>query len=354
VIPNRQNRIRAELRSAGLDAIVITHPPNIRYLTGLNASTAVCVLTQSRGSLIVDFSYATAAADAANRSGLDIEVASGSLDDATVELIRRLDLERVGIEGAHLVVARFARLAESGASVVSTDRVVEGLRAVKDDEEIAILREAARRISRVALRAREWAVPGADELEVAAAVDAAMRDAGFERPAFDTIVGSGPNGALPHGRPTRRKLAGGEGVVLDFGGVYDGYCVDLTRTVLIGRVPEGFRRMFDAVREAHAAAIAAVASGVPATDIDGAARRVLERHGLGAAFGHGTGHGLGLEVHEEPRISRTAPAEPVLAGMVFTIEPGVYVPGVGGVRIEDDVLVTKDGCEVLTDVPIEL
>jgi Xaa-Pro aminopeptidase len=356
VISKRRERVRAELARADLDALVVTHPANVRYLTGLHASTAICIVTQGDCSLIVDFRYATAAGELAAAHSLDVHVASGSLDDAAIELLARRGTARIGVEGAHLVIARFNRLVEglSGATLTSTAGVVERLRAIKDEDEIATLREAARRISAVARRARQWVVPGAAELEVAAAVDAAMRAAGFERPAFDTIVGSGPNGALPHGRPTQRRLADGEGVVLDFGGVYDGYCVDLTRTLLIGRVPEVFRRMFEAVREAHASAIAAVAAGVAAADIDGAARRVLERHGLGGAFGHGTGHGLGLEVHEDPRISRTAAADPVLTGMVFTIEPGVYVPGVGGVRIEDDILVVNGGCEVLTDVPIEL
>ena len=182
-----------------------------------------------------------------------------------------------------------------------------------------------------------------------------MRAAGFDRPAFDTIVASGPNAALPHARPTDRVVGASEGVLLDFGGVYDGYCVDLTRTVHVGPMPEGFRRLFDAVREAQQAAIAAVKPGALPVDIDAAARTVMVRHGLGDAFGHGTGHGLGLEVHEEPRVSPLAPpGEPVAAGMVLTIEPGAYVPGTGGVRIEDDVLVTPGGCEWLTDVPIEL
>ena len=150
-------------------------------------------------------------------------------------------------------------------------------------------------------------------------------------------------------------LGPGDGVVLDFGGVYDGYCVDLTRTLHLGVPDADFRRLFGAVAEAHGAALASVTPGARAIDIDGAARRVLERHGLLEAFGHGTGHGLGLEAHEEPRISPLAPAgERVVAGMVFTIEPGAYVPGVGGVRIEDDVLVTDGGCELLTNVPMDL
>ena len=352
---------------AGIDGLVVTHPPNIRYLTGLNASSGIAVLGRSRAALLVDFRYA-AAAQALAGPGLAVQVVDGPLDDAAVEWIRQSGLARVGVEGEHLTVARFNRLAsgvartrypmgEAQAAAVLTpvEKLVAGVRAVKDDAEIATLREAGRRLSAVARGARRWVHAGATELEVAAAVDAAVRDAGFERPAFETIVASGPNGALPHARPTARRLAEGDGVVLDFGGVYDGYCVDLTRTMAVGPVSAEFRRLFDAVREAQAAAIAAVSPGAAAADIDGAARRVLEAYGLGDAFGHGTGHGLGLEVHEEPRISRhTPPDERVAAGMVFTIEPGAYVKGLGGVRLEDDVLVVDGGCELLTDVPIEL
>jgi Xaa-Pro aminopeptidase len=198
--------------------------------------------------------------------------------------------------------------------------------------------------------------PGRRERDVAADVDAALLRAGFERPAFETIVASGPNSALPHARPGDRRLEGGDAVVLDFGGVYDGYCVDLTRTVQLAPVTADFGRIFAAVKAAHAAALAAVRPGIPASDVDAAARDTLTRHGLGHAFVHGTGHGLGLEVHEEPRIGRagsTGSGESLRPGMVFTIEPGAYIPGFGGVRIEDDVLVGEGACEVLTDVPIE-
>jgi Xaa-Pro aminopeptidase len=364
---DRLARVEAAMAAAGLDAFIVSHPPNIRYLTGLDASTAVVVVSRGSATLVVDFRYAAAARALAGPT-LAVEVANGSLDDAAAAVLRAAPASRVGVEGESFSVARFNRLASllarpqlplgdgsSGPALMSTERLMGRIRAVKDAGEIAVLREAGHRLSEVARQLRHWARPGRTEREVAALIDDAMRGAGFERPAFETIVASGPNGALPHARPTARRLAAGDGVVLDFGGVYDGYCVDLTRTVSLGPMSDGFRRLFDAVRDAQTAALAAVMPGAAAADIDGAARWVLETRGLGEAFGHGTGHGLGLEVHEEPRISRhTAPDERVQPGMVFTVEPGAYVQGLGGVRIEDDVLVVAGGCELLTNVPIEL
>ena len=366
----RRARAQAHLQALGLDAVIVSHPPNIRYLTGLNASAGLLVLGVRDSVLLVDFRYAaTARALADGTERLSVEVGEGTIDAGLPQVLRRLGAGRAGVEGEHLSVGRFNRLSamlavpelqplasdESAPALLTTERFVERMRAVKDAAEIETLREAGRRISAVARRARTWVRPGLTEQAIAASVDAAMREAGFERPAFETIVASGPNGALPHARPTARVVQAQEGVLLDFGGVYDGYCVDLSRTLHIGPMTAPFRRLFDAVREAQAAAIGAVRAGVLPEAIDGAARRVLERHGLGEAFGHGTGHGLGLEVHEEPRLSRLAAgAEPLQAGMIVTIEPGAYVPGIGGVRIEDDVLVTMDGCERLTDVPIEL
>jgi Xaa-Pro aminopeptidase len=232
--------------------------------------------------------------------------------------------------------------------------VIEQLRLVKDGFEIALLREAARRLTPVAARAVAAVRPGVTEREVAGTIEAALREAGYERPAFETIVASGPNAALPHYRAGDRKLEPGDVVVLDFGGVLDGYCSDLTRTVSVGPPTDEARRVYGAVLEAQQAAIAAVRPGVLTADVDGAARSLLHARGLGEAFGHGTGHGLGLDVHEEPRITRPRTDMPPVAltpGMVFTVEPGAYLPGWGGVRIEDDVLVTGDGCEVLTAVP---
>jgi len=362
----RLARVRAHADTLSLDAFVVTHLPNVRYLTGFAGTAGLVVLTRSRCFLIVDFRYVTAAQTLAADLGDDlvsVDVSERSYDEALVRLLHRERSARIGVEGASLPVGRFNALSASlraspgetaATALVPTERLVERVRMVKDDGELAIFREAGRRLSAIARRLPSFVAPGLRERDVAFAIDMAMHEAGFTRPAFDTIAASGPNSALPHARPTGRALALGEPTVLDFGGVYDGYCVDLTRTVQLGPASPELEQLYEAVELAQQTAIAAVRPGVRPSAIDAAAREVLEAHGLGAAFGHGTGHGLGLEIHEDPRISRAVaglPDDPVEPGMVFTIEPGAYVPGVGGVRIEDDVLVTAEGCEVLTEAP---
>ncbi len=368
---NRLLRARGELRAASLDALVVTHPPNVRYLTGFAGSAGLVILTPTRCLLLADFRYA-AAARAVVESHPDLSEAIAvvlpprSYDETLVELLKETGASRIGIEGAWMPVSRFNRLARAlsgpapslaalspGPVLVPTERLIEKGRLLKDEDEIAALREAARRLVRVADEALGFVSEGRSEIEVAGDIDGAIRRQGFERPAFETIVASGPNSARPHARPSGRVLRHGEGVLLDFGGVYDGYCVDLTRTVQLGHWSRELRRVFNAVAEAQRAAIATVRPGVAAGAVDAAAREVLDRHGLGEAFGHGTGHGLGLEVHEEPRLGRPiAGTEDVLLapGMVFTVEPGAYLEGLGGVRIEDDVLVTDMGCDVLTGI----
>ncbi len=363
----RLSRVRENVRALGIDALVVTHLPNIRYLTGFAGSAGAALVLPRACRLIVDFRYVTAATElTASLGGLvTLETFDRSYDEAIVDLLRREGSQRVGIEAAYLPVARFNAMSAGLASraalpvdsshaapaLVPTERVVERARMIKDQVEIETLREAGRRLGRIATEAHKLVREGRTEREIAADLESAMRQEGFTRPAFETIVASGPHSAFPHARPTDRRVAAGEPTVLDFGGVYDGYCVDLTRTVQLGAISQPQERLYAAVREAQQSAIEAVRPGVAASSIDAAAREVLERHGLGEAFGHGTGHGLGLEVHEEPRIARLSPRLPdqvLEPGMVFTIEPGAYVPGLGGVRIEDDVLVTDHGCEVLT------
>ena len=363
----RISRVRQFLAEQRLDALIVTHLPNVFYLTNFSGSAAVVVLTRTDTRFITDFRYVSVVESLlASETGCPeatLVRVDHSYDETLAEVVRHLDGARVGFEAAHVSVKRHDWLRSAltdtaGLSLVPTDGVIERARRRKDAHETTTLRTAARLLSRMVPDAFAAVRAGQTERQVAAHVDWLVRQAGFERPAFETIVASGPNTALPHARPGTRALRTGDLVMLDFGGVYDGYCVDLTRMASLGEPDPQVRRLFDAVAQAQAAALATIREGISASDVDAAARGTLEGFGLAEAFGHGTGHGLGIEVHEEPRIGRRRPQgqpdaiDSVLeAGMTFTVEPGVYLPGTGGIRLEDDVLVTREGYELLTDAP---
>jgi Xaa-Pro aminopeptidase len=368
-LSERLRAVRQELAARAIDALVLTSRPNVLYLTNFTGSAAIVVLTQDRVHFLTDSRYMTALAESGRTAwacpDLDVVQVSGSYDGALVDLIASAAFGSVGFEAADLTVARHTWLIDelkrrgAATGLVATEGIVEALRVRKDDYEISTLREAAHRLSDVARRVLKDVRPGVSEAEFAFTVNTRIHEGGFSRTAFDTIVASGPNSALPHAVPGERILSEGDLVVLDFGGVYRSYCVDLTRTVSLGPASTRAREVYDAVRRAHGRAIAAVVPGRSRFDIDAAARRSLVESGLGDAFGHGTGHGLGIEVHENPRITQRrqdvdSMDDAVAAGMVFTIEPGAYLAGWGGVRIEDDVLVTDGGVEVLTDVTTDL
>jgi len=380
-LSRRHQTVRNELAARGLDALLVTALPNILYLTNFTGSSATVVLTADRLFFMTDFRYIETVSamhgTAYHVPDLELVTVEGSYDATLAAFLSSRPWKRVGFEAAHMTVARLGWLTATlaagdtsssasekrehapSAELVATEGVVEHARVRKDDYEIATLREAGRRLSEVAADVVTMVRRGQTERDLALAIDVRIRQAGFERSAFDTIAASGPNAALPHAHPGERTITEGDLVVLDFGGVYDSYCVDLTRTVSVGRASSRAREVHAAVREARDRAIASVAPGRSRFEIDAAARDTLAAHGLGEAFGHGTGHGLGIEVHEDPRITRRRPDvdaqdEAVAPGMIFTIEPGAYIPGWGGVRIEDDVLVTQDGVEVLTDVSTEL
>jgi Xaa-Pro aminopeptidase len=344
-----------------LDALVVSTPVNVRYLTGFTGTTALFVASSRGHRFITDGRY-DALVREWMREGrfarLEIDRVDLRYDLTLAACLERLGVRRVGFEAGHVTVATLRRWQEAASAVEwrPTDGVVEGQRLIKDVMELEVFRRAAKSLSRVASAARTWLAIDRSEQEVARDVDRALEREGFERPAFDTIVASGPNSAYPHARATDRRLRAGDLVLLDFGGVLDGYCVDLTRMASMGPVESAAGRLFAAVQAAQDAAIRAIRAGVAGSDVDRAARSTLESHGLGAAFLHGTGHGLGLEVHEAPRLARAeSGATDVLeAGMVCTVEPGAYVEGLGGVRLEDDVLVTPAGVEVLTDAPRDL
>jgi Xaa-Pro aminopeptidase len=370
-LSRRHRAIANQLAARHLDALVVTALPNILYLTNFTGSSAIVVISSERLQFITDFRYVTAVEAMRGTPyecpGLELVTVDGSYDAALAAVLTRSS-RAIGFEAAHLTVSRHqwltSTIAESTAppTLVATEGIVERARLRKDEYELAALREGARRLSEVARGVFTEIRVGRTEREIAQAVDGRILAAGFSRPAFDTIVAGGQNAALPHAHPGERRLIESDLVVLDFGGVYDSYCVDLTRTVSVGRAGSRQRDVHGAVVEAHDRAIAAVRPGQSRFAIDAAARDALAARGLGEAFGHGTGHGLGIEVHEDPRITRSDPGrssraeidDSVSAGMVFTIEPGAYLAGWGGVRIEDDVLVTDGGVDVLTDVTTDL
>jgi Xaa-Pro aminopeptidase len=353
--------LQAYLDARQLEAIVVSAPVNITYLSGFEGTAGLLLVTRQRRFLMVDGRYEVAARTAltAGRLGpVTIERVEGRYDGTLASIIRREVVTSVGFEATHVTVALSKTWQRAAPEIewISTERVVEGQRLIKDAREIETFRRAAGSLIEMTSHLPAIVLRGRTEQEIATSIDSALLDAGFERPAFTTIVASGPNSALPHARPSARRIEAGDLVVLDFGGVLDGYCVDLTRMAAVGSPTASAMALYESVREANASAVRAVRPGVPASDIDRAARAVLEEKNLGETFRHATGHGLGLEVHEAPRLARSdaEPQERLEAGMVFAIEPGAYVEGIGGVRLEDDVLVTPEGCEVLTKVPHDL
>ncbi len=361
----RRHALAPAVQAAGVDALVIAHRANIAYLTSFFGTAGLLVALPEELHLISDSRYGEALRErAAALPWLTASVvAPGStVDETLIDLLARSGVRRIGIEGDAVTLRQHldwtARLATAapGAEWQPVDGTVERLRIRKDAWETATLREAGRRLSDVAKCIIPKALAGLAERELAAEIEWELRRTGFDKPAFDTIVASGPNAAVPHHRPGDRVLADGDLVVIDFGGMFRGYAVDMTRTVVIGPAWTARQRTcWQAVWEAQQAAFAAVAPGVPGDDVDDVARRSLEAAGLAEAFGHGLGHGLGLEVHEQPRLARRRPGVSLGAletGMVFTLEPGVYFPGWGGIRIEDDVWLAEAGPTWLTE-PIE-
>jgi Xaa-Pro aminopeptidase len=368
-LKRRQRQVREAASRQGIEALIVTTRSNISYLTNFNGSASLVVLTPDKVSFITDFRYVTALENLQKSANacpdLELVVVDGTYETTLIGVIGLLGAIRVGFEGSNLTVSRHQLLTKAlanpdgtGSALIPTDQLVEQIRVVKDEEEIETFRAAARLLSDVARGVFEEIAHGRTERDIALAIDNRIRRAGFERPAFETIVASGPGAALPHAVPGERRLSENDLVVLDFGGVYDSYCVDLTRTVSVGRADDRAREVYGAVLEAHDRAIRTVQPGASRFAVDAAARDWLTGCGLGEAFGHGTGHGLGLDIHEGPRITRrtsdAAGDEQLTPGMVFTIEPGAYLPGWGGVRIEDDVLVTEHGVEVLTSVTTDL
>ncbi|HLY98298.1 MAG TPA: Xaa-Pro peptidase family protein [Candidatus Angelobacter sp.] len=354
----RQQKLAAELARYGVDALLVTHLPNIRYLCGFTGSAGAMLIVAGkkapRVTLFTDGRYTQQAATEVQQGKVTISKQPAWM--AAALRARQAGVSRLGFEPGHLTFALYQELSRQLRGKVSMKPVAgltEHLREVKDSDEIEQIREAAALGCGLFASVIAGICPGIAETTVAGELEKLARSAGAEKMSFDTIVASGPRSALPHGRASSHGIPDSGFIILDYGVILAGYCSDMTRTVHVGPVSTKGRRMYETVREAQLASIAAVKPGAEAGDVDKAGREVIRKAGFGAYFTHSTGHGVGIEIHESPRLAK-GQTQKLVPGMIITIEPGVYLPDEGGVRIEDMVLVTESGCEVLTPVSKDL
>jgi Xaa-Pro aminopeptidase len=355
VIANRLKRVRDALEAAGANTLLEGHPANVYYLSGFTGDSGMLLVEPSSVTLFTDGRFTIQAKGEA--PGVRTHIHRGGPIVASVgTYLHRKSRIRAVISPSRFTLADWTGLKKAGGKGIrwlALDGLVDKLRAVKDASEIDKIRDAARVGSEVMEETIRMVQPGVRELDLAAEIGYRMRRKGASGESFEAIVAAGPRSALPHARPTKRQIGRNELVVLDLGAILRGYCSDLTRTVYVGRAPTRVRRWYQAVLEAQSAAREAVKAGVTTGAVDAAARGVLQRKGLGRYFVHSTGHGIGLEIHEDPRLARGQKGL-LENGNVITLEPGVYIEGVGGIRIEDDAVVTPRGAEILTTAPREL
>lgn len=358
MIDSRPRRIAAlvdGLSAAHLDGLLLTGLSNIRYLTGFSGSSALLVVTPRDVLLITDFRYQTQVADEVGDLARIVIEASSLWTGLWQQLASLPSIKVLGFETAHITHRDFQRLVEAGSRWQwrPTVDLVETLRERKDAGEIAQVQAAADVATRALARTLPAVHAGLTELEVAGVLEKALRDEGSEGFPFPSIVASGPRSALPHARSSTRAIEDGDFLLMDFGAEVGGYCSDVTRTVVVGKATDEQRRVYEVVRSANERAATGIRAGMTGRDADAIARQYIERAGYGDLFGHSLGHGIGLEVHEAPRLARTADGA-LPEGAIVTIEPGVYRPGWGGVRIEDDVVLGALGPQILTQFPREL
>lgn len=341
------------MAKAGLDAFVTFNLKNIRYLSGFSGSNGAVVVTEKDAVLFTDFRYASQVEEEA--PDMTSHVCVGALTEDVGKKLQKVRGKRVGFEEKHVTVALMAELKKhSGSLRWVPSSIIEGLRSIKDAGEIGLIVRNFGLLEKAFSKISAIIRPGKEESAVAAELEYALKLSGGEKPAFDFIVASGARSALPHGVASRKLIRQGDIVILDWGWVLDGYHSDNTRTLFVGKPKPKLREIFEIVLEANMRAIARTAPGVPLKEIDSAARDYISKMGYGKYFGHGTGHGVGLDIHEEPNVSQRSTAT-AIEGMVFTIEPGIYLPGIGGVRIEDVVAVTASGCKLISEgVPKKL
>jgi Xaa-Pro aminopeptidase len=349
----RRRALGARLGDLGVDALLVTRPVHVRYLTGFTGSNGQLVLTAEDARFLTDGRYT----EQARHEVPDVERRTYARQhhEETQTFLREAGVSRLGFESAHVTVAQHGKLGEALGDVelIGVDGAIEPLRAVKDADELAALRRAQAATDAAFDAVLERCSVGITEQHLARELERILRDEGADGLAFDPIVAFGEQAAEPHHEPGHRVLEEGDVIKLDFGGLVEGYHADMTRTVAFGAAPTELRKIHDVVREAQQAGIDAVRAGVRGSDVDAASRDVISRAGYGDRFVHGLGHGVGLEIHEQPWLGAGQDGE-LPEGAVVTVEPGIYIPGLGGVRIEDTVEVTEDGCRVLPTSTREL
>jgi Xaa-Pro aminopeptidase len=340
---SRFERLRAELDGAGCDAVLVTRLVNVRYLTGFTGSAALLLVQPDRAVFVSDGRYRDQAAEEIGAAGVDVDIEILNVGQKEVIVDGAVGVARLGLEADDVTWAQQRKYAGEWfpeTELVATEGLVDGLRLVKDAGEVARIQAACATADAALAAVRHRLAEGPTEEEFGLELDNS----------FETIVASGPNSAKPHARPGPRRIEEGDLVVVDFGALVDGYCSDMTRTFAIGEVSPTQQRMLDVVAASQRAGVEVVAAGVEAKAVDLASREVIDEAGWGDAFLHSTGHGVGLEIHENPRVASTS-EDTLRSDYIVTVEPGVYLPEHGGVRIEDTVVVTDDGCRVLTGAP---
>ncbi|AZR73559.1 Xaa-Pro dipeptidase [Anoxybacter fermentans] len=350
----RVERLKKLFTAKGLDGVLITKAENRRYITGFTGSAGVGIITEDRNILVTDFRYLEQAAEQAP----DFEIVDGTMDIVVKvqEVVNELKIKKLGFESQGMTFFDYQQyINQIGdiAELVPLDGLVEELRLIKDEEEIEMIKKAAEIADAAFEHIQSFIKPGVTEVEVALELEYFMKKMGSQKNAFDFIIASGPRSSLPHGVASDRVIQSGEFLKMDFGAVYNGYHSDITRTVVVGEPNEKMIEIYNIVKEAQQSVLDQIKAGMTTKEADAIARNIIAEAGYGSNFGHGLGHGIGLEIHEGPRVSFKE--EVILKeNMVITVEPGIYIPQWGGVRIEDDVVITKDGCRVLTSATKEL
>jgi len=346
----RLSRLRSKLSSEGVDGLLVTHATNRKYMSGFTGSSGVLLITANRALLLSDFRYKTQAP--AQAPAFEFLEHGANLMESIRDAVSDLGIRRLAYEDHEMTVATFTKYKKElqGIELVPSGEWIERLRMIKSAGELAIMREAMALADKTFNHIVGLLKPGMKEVEVALEMEFYMRHHGATSSSFDTIVASGERSALPHGIASERVLQSGEFVKLDFGAYYQGYCSDLTRTVMLGKPTQRHREIYDIVLDAQMDALEGIRPGMSGKEADAIARNRIASRGFGDYFGHGLGHGLGMEIHEAPRLSINGDLalEP---GMTVTVEPGIYLPGFGGVRIEDDIVITANGVEILTRAP---